>query len=495
MWKIMLVEDESLLRKALRKTISGNPDYDVCYEAVNGISALEYLQSHKVDIIVSDIRMPAMDGLELIKRIHDMDISVKIIVLSGYSDFEYARHMLKYHAFSYLLKPIVPEELMETLGLACEEIRQQEKKKSILKSHTFQNFQKEGYVHFTNELPCSLLHSSKLTACCMDFEGTPEKEDLMQWQFELERSLYPCCCFWLDSYLYLVIDSSSPDRDLTETIVEVQLYFENQNIAIRMGVGLNVSSMMEISSSISQARQALHHYHQLPLHEIVYYQRISLLEANAGSSSYPLTGEKNLLSAVISLDEADLHPYIVSIQKHLEPQGTELIYQNLTELIFACKRELSQYNFVAEWENLYYSVRARDPWELILERLEKILTDCHQSLLTTRDSSSASMIIKARQYICQHATEPLTLDEVASYCYLSKSHFCKLFKSETGETFKSYLNQIRIDLAKELLKTTGMKSYEVAEAIGFDDASYFNELFKKKWGMTPNKYRKTKISQ
>ena len=83
MWKIMLVEDESLLRKALRKTISGNPDYDVCYEAVNGISALEYLQSHKVDIIVSDIRMPAMDGLELIKRIHDMNISVKIIVLSG----------------------------------------------------------------------------------------------------------------------------------------------------------------------------------------------------------------------------------------------------------------------------------------------------------------------------------------------------------------------------------------------------------------------------
>ncbi len=488
MWKIMLVEDESLLRKALKKTISENPDYDICHEAANGVSALEYLQNHKVDIIVSDIRMPSMDGLELIKRIYDMGISVKIVILSGYDDFEYARHMLKYHAFSYLLKPIVPEELMDTLQLACENIRQQENNKNILKSHTFQNFQKEGYAHFTSELPGILLNSTHLAACCIDFERSPEKEDLAQWQLELERALYPCCCFWLDTYLYLVIDASSPNMDLTETIIEIQLYFENQNIATRIGVGLTVPSMMEISSSISQARNALHYYHQLPLHEIVYYQRISLLEANSGS--YPLTAEKNLFNAVISLEEADIHPYITEIQKQLEPQGTELIYQNLTELLFSCRREFSQYGFPVEWENLYYSARARIPWEEILLQLEKILTDFHQSLLKTRNSSSTSIIIKARQYISEHATEPLTLDEVANYCYVSKSHFCKIFKNETGETFKSYLNQIRIELAKNLLETTSMKSYEIAEAIGFDDPSYFNELFKKKWGMTPNRYRK-----
>lgn len=488
MWKIMLVEDESLLRKALKKTISENPGYEICHEAANGISALKYLQNHKVDIIISDIRMPSMDGLELAKRIHDMEISVKIIILSGYSDFEYARHMLKYDAFSYLLKPIVPEELMDTLRLACEKIRQEETGKNILKSHTFQNFQKEGYAHFTSELPCILLNSTNLAACCIDFEKSPEKESLARWQFELERTLYPCCCFWLDSYLYLVLDASSPDADLTETIIEIQLYFENQNIATRIGVGLNAASMMEISSSITQARNALHHYHQLPLHEIVYYQRISLLETNSGS--YPLTAEKNLLNAVISLEETDIHSYITDIQKQLESQGTELIYLHLTELIFSCKRELSQYGFCLEWENLYYSARARVPWEQVLLHLEKILADCHQNLLATRASSCTSIIIKARQYISEHATEPLTLDEVANYCYLSKSHFCKIFKNETGETFKSYLNQIRIEMAKNLLETTNLKSYEIAEAIGFDDPSYFNELFKKKWGMTPNRYRK-----
>ncbi len=489
MWKIMLVEDEVLLRKALKKIISANPDYDICYEATNGVAALEYLNMHKVDILISDIRMPSMDGLELIKKIKERGISTKTIILTGYNDFEYARHMLLYNAFSYLLKPVIPEELLKTIADACQKIKQEENNRSILKSHKFQDFEKHGYAHFTNEMPSHMINSTNLTACCINFEKTPSKEELVLWQLDFERNLYPCCCFWLDSYLYLVLDLTFSDKDFTEAVTEIQLYFERQNIATRIGIGLNTNSMMEISNSMKQARKALHYYHELPYHEIVYYERISLLEDR--SIPYPLTEEKNLLDAVTSLNKMDIHKHVSKIHQHLITQSTELVYQTMTELLFSCRRELSQYKFNVEWEDLYYAIRIRVPWEQILQQLEDILINCHLSLLQARTHTNTPAIIKAKQYIREHAAEAITLDDVASHCYLSKSHFCKIFKTETGMTFKSYLNQQRIESAKNLLRTTALKNYEIAEAIGFDDASYFNEIFKKTVGMTPNEYRNT----
>lgn len=487
MWKIMLVEDEALLRKALKKIITQNPDYEICYEAANGNAALDYLRDHKVDIMISDIRMPSMNGLKLVEEVYKMGYSLITIILSGYDDFEYARHMLKYEAFSYLLKPVVPEELLECLSHACEKIRQQESRKSILKSHTFQNFQKQGYAHFTSDIPGSLLNSTRLTVCCIDFEISPDKEKLVQWQFDLERSLYPCCCFWLDSYLYLVLDFASPNNDPEEALIEIQSYFEEQGLEICIGIGLSAPSIMDVSSSMAQAKAALHFYPQLPLGEVIYYERISNLES--GSSSYPLASEKNLLKAVISPARLSIHSYIQEIQDHLTLQSTELIYQNLTELIFSCKHELSPYKITVDWESLYYAARARLPWQQILSQLEQTLDLFHMHLIENRSSALTPAMVKARQYIREHATKPLTLDEVAGYCYLSKSHFCKMFKAEMGSTFKAYLNQIRIELAKEYLETTTMKNYEIAEAIGFEDPSYFNELFKKKYGMTPTEYR------
>lgn len=491
MWKIMLAEDEPLLRKAIKKILSENPEYEICFEASNGATALEYLASHKADILISDIRMPSIDGLELIKQIYEKGIKVKVIVLSGYNDFEYARHMLKYDAFTYLLKPIDPAELLKTLEKACEKIKLEEINNSILKSHKFRNFQRDGYAHFTNEMPNVLLNSKNLASCCIDFEKVPSKECLVIWQLDLEKELYPCCCFWLDSYLYIVYDKTSYDVDSTELITEIQMYFEKKNTSIRMGVGLTVDSMLKISTSMKQARKALHYYQRLPYHEIVYYKRISLLE-NHNNTSYPLLEEKKLLDAVTNVakeDNVDIHKCMRSFCSLMEHQSTELIYLNLIEFVFSIKRELSQYHLHANWDDLYYAIQNRKMWKDVVQQIETTLIACHSKLISARTHSNAHSISKAKQYIRNNYSRMITLDEVAQFCYLSKSHFCKIFKEETGMTFKTYLNQIRIESAKTLLKTTSLKSYEISEKIGFDDSSYFNELFKKIVGMTPNEFR------
>lgn len=117
-----------------------------------------------------------------------------------------------------------------------------------------------------------------------------------------------------------------------------------------------------------------------------------------------------------------------------------------------------------------------------------------KNLLDAGANSNTSTILKAKQYIREHAFQALTLEEVANFCYLSKSHFCKIFKRETGMTFKAYLNQQRIEAAKNLLKTTAFKNYEIADALGFTDPGYFHELFKKTVGMTPVEYRNSSSS-
>ena len=491
MWKIILAEDETLLRKALKKILSSNSDYEICCEARNGMEALKYLETHKADIIISDIRMPNMDGLELIQKIKEKNISIKTIILSGYSDFEYARHMLIYNAFSYLLKPVIPEELLKTVDEACQEIKREQRNNSIIKSHTFQSFQHQGYAHFTNEMPSAMLQSEHLIALCIDFEKQPTAESLIQYQLDFEKIIYPCCCFYLDSYLYLVADISLPEKDLDEILSDIQMYYENISTSVRIGIGLETDTMMGVSLSMKQARKSLHYYHNLPYHTAVSYERISLIENTA--STYPLTEEKNILDAVMSTEKENIHTCMLQIQKHFSSQSTEIIYQNISELFFACRRELSRYRVPIEWDDFYYSIQIRLPWKKLLTQFETMLTDYHSALQTARKSGNAPVIIKAKKYIEEHFKESLSLDEIADYCFLSKSHFCRIFKNETGLTFKAYLNQVRISSAKVLLKSTSWKNYEIAEHIGFDDTSYFNELFKKSTGMTPNEYRKSLI--
>lgn len=488
MFKIVIAEDEFLLQKALQKIISQQTDYEIIFTAPNGKAAFEYLLSHKADILITDIRMPVMDGLELVAKITDSGIRIKTIVISGFNDFNYAKHMLKHGAFSYLLKPLVTEELLSTLAEAARTIQEEESKRNILKSHKFNALQQNGYVHFTDELPSVLLNSRRLSACCADFKNSPSKAAIANFQFDLESRFYPCCCFMLDAYLYLVTSLDDPERDRIEIVTELQSYFSGRNIPVRIGIGLTVFSMMDIHQSMKQARHALRFYEALPFDEFVDYERIPLLEVPA--IPYPLTEEKNLLESVYSHSPERIQQHITQFHACLSGQDKDVIYQTLTELAVSCKREFSGYHLdYCDWDEIHFQIQHRQKWSSILYGIRKILLYIQLQLTESRRLANCSASITARKYIEEHMKEPLTLDEVANACFLSKSHFCKIFKEETGKTFKAYLNDIRIERAKDLLKNSSLKNYEIAQEIGIEDASYFNELFKKITGMTPVEFR------
>lgn len=488
MYKILIAEDEVLLQKALRKIISTQEDFEICYVAPNGKSALDYLHSHKTDILITDIRMPVMDGLELVTKIKEEGIRVKTIVISGYNDFEYAKHMLKHGAVSYLLKPLVTSELIDALQESVRTIREEENKRNILKSHKFDALQQNGYVHFSDEMPSALLNSHKIFACCTDFKCTPAKDLIADFQFELETILYPCCCFILDTYLYLITSLDDPERDRIEIVTEIQSYFSGKNIPVRIGIGLIFSSMMDINQSMKQARHALRFYEALPYNEFIDYEQICTKEVPA--IPYPLAEEKNLTETVYQHNPGGIHEYITWFETYLSGQDIDIIYQILTELTVNCKREFSNYKLnYCNWDDILFQIQHRHFWQDILYSIKETLLNAQQQLTEIRRQENCSTSASARKYIEQHLKEPLTLEDVANACFLSKSHFCKIFKEETGKTFKTYLNEVRIERAKSLLRHSSLKNYSIAKEVGIEDASYFNELFKKTTGLTPNEFR------
>lgn len=487
-YKVLIAEDEYLLQMALHKIISEQPDFEICFEAGNGKAAIDYLCCNKADIVITDIRMPVMDGLELITQIRDNGIRVKTIVVSGYNDFEYAKHMLNHGAFSYLLKPLVPEELIETLHAAAAAIREEERRLNILKSHKFNALQQKSYVHFTDEMPPALLNAHEVYACCVDFGCSPRKASVEAFQYDLESIFYPGCCFLLDSYLYLITNLDEPKRDRIEITTELQSYFSDIDIPVKIGIGLTVSSMMDIYQSMKQARRALRFYERLPYNEFVDYERISLLEDP--TIPYPLTEEKSLLEAVRLHHPETVNMQIIEFQNHLAYQDKDVAYQMLTELTISCKRELALYQIARNrWTDILFQIEHRYPLDSILEHIRQLLLDAQQQLRESHMAGNRSAVVTACDYIERHLKEPITLEEVANECFLSKSHFCKIFKEETGKTFKAYLNEKRIECAKILLKNSSLKNYEVALEVGLEDASYFNELFKRMAGMTPAEFR------
>lgn len=486
--KVLIAEDEMLLQRALQKIITEQTDFEICFVACNGKAALDYLCCHKVDILVTDIRMPIMDGLELITQIKNNGIRVKTIVVSGYNDFEYAKHMLTYGAFSYLLKPLVPDELLETLRTAAVAIMEEEHKFNILKSHKFNALQQKSYVHFTDEMPPPLLNANKLFACCIDFRSSPEKESIAAYQFDLEAAFYPSCCFLLDTYLYLITSPDELERDRIEIVMELQSYFSDNDTPVKIGIGLAVSSMMDIHKSMKQARKSLLFYERLPYNEYVDYERISLLEDP--TIRYPLTEEKNLLEAVRLRQPEIIETQIESFFTYLSSQNKDIAYQMLTELTISCKRELACYQLVHnDWAEILFQIEHRQPLDGIFNSIRNLLLHAQQQLNDNMTGNHSTAIMLAQDYINHHLEQSITLEEISNKCFLSKSHFCKIFKEETGKTFKAYLNEKRIEYAKTLLKTTPLKNYEIALAVGLEDASYFNELFKKMVNMTPAEFR------
>ena len=412
--KIVVVDDDKIIRLGLTKIIRRLfEQHEVISDFQNGLVALEYLRENKVDLVITDIKMPIMTGSELIeKSAKELDNPPMFIVLSGYDEFTYVRDTMKLGAFNYLLKPIKQEELKKAIQEVEVKIKENKKQDKLL-SKSIEVLKRDFFKH--------ILFSNVET-------------------------------------------NYKTDRSLLENIQLNENYKYKMTIVQRDGnndktiISNFIRDILELNKDV----EYLSFYFEDNVY-IVFY-----LECSEVNLINKLT--EDIISKADSLVENDKNVFII--------EYTDKVWQ---------LREQSRL-FRKLKNNISSESKAK---KYILSLSEEM----NNNIYDENEKTNVTAIKLAKQYIIKNFNKNITLKEVADEVFLSQNYLSELFKKEMGEGFYDFLSRYRIQVAKDLLLTTNLRVYEIAENVGYNDSITFGRAFKKITGATPNSFRNNRVSE
>ena len=517
MMKVFLVDDEIAIRENLRNSFPWEENgFMLVGEAPDGEMALPMIRDLNPDILLTDIRMPFMDGMELCAEVKRVLPWIGVVILSGYDDFAYARQAISLGVKEYLLKPITAQELGEALrrvaGQIAEERRAQQGMASLRRDVTSGN---------------PFLREKLLASLFTEEGGRFEDEQLMRQMRAMGVNLAAGC--------YVVIDIAFPLRDEArararealsdlaeatggsvftcgmshgaralvlgdnERDAEERAYSFAASAAhlpqledcdnLMLSIGETVTDYFDIRRSMQSARHVRH-----------------AVQGQGGGRR--IIGVSELNDRTTQINSLELSPLYERLQYAPESELDGILSEYADLLGSGVEgRELALgYLRIAAViaARQIVSDAGADPQKVLNEALiaEALRSDGIEAVrallaeaMACRDRSGRGLgqtpVGRARSFLSKRYADPnLMLQDVAGEVGMSQSHFSTVFSQETGLTFTQYLTALRIGKAKELLSATAMRSSEIAFAVGYNDAHYFSYMFKKQTGMTPSEYRR-----
>lgn len=536
MFKVMIIDDEPIIRKGLKNIINWkNFDCVVCGEAADGLDGGELIREQLPDIIITDIRMPEVDGLTMLRDIRGMVPDSKVIILTGHRDFDYVHEALKLDAFDFILKPSKIEELTAVIARAVKELRfQKERAEEFekLKRMFNQNIpilrEKLLYdvIYEINTNEAEILEKMDLFGIKIsrfmllivqnDAEDTENRElsqyDRHLYQFgiintfeEVFSDTFKVISIPLNDMGIAFISMPVDDNASFAGSIDKKCSYLQEIIRNCFGftVTIAVSSEgcgpMQLPLRLKECRESLEHKFYLGNNSVIFHSDVSTFFKYDDHSILEKL-QKALLEGIKSGNE-------VSVKNKL---GDIFSYVKDVELVGREYIRNFYWNTISSINNIRMSIPSADAEKKtegrqlsglygLLEKccgiieLNTILEEAALSVVlkvNSYNNKSIKLILrKAVEYLQSHYSEQVTLNEVAEFSYVSTYYISRMFKREMGINFVDYLNEIRIEKAKELLKDIKYKTYEVAESVGIPDAHYFSRLFKKHVGLTPTEYR------
>lgn len=545
MLKIFLAEDEVIVRETIKRMIPWEElGFELVGEAADGEMALPLLIRQKPDLLITDIKMPFMDGLTLAKLAKKKLPELKIVILSGYDDFNYAKQAINIGVEDYLLKPITKNALIERIS----EIRSR---------YEHEKTQKEYYEKFQREMQAYEKNSSRdffeaLVRGSMDMmevykkaeklgvdivaeayniliftmnseeDFSGQKEGYSEWEAESLEMLeeffsgHPSAMLFrsnIFSYGVLLKGQKESIKEITkECVGKIQGILKRKESKREwfLAVGQPVERLSQIKKSYHTASRAFSQRY-LYVENILYYDEMEMMEHRSGQAD---TNDNAYLKKVDvnALNPAILQKFLSNgIQEETENFVKDYFYaigqEPMESLVFRNYVILNvRFSVITFLKGLGCDTEGMEP-----ENTEEILAESGKNIesaiayaekmvsqaITIRDQNSGnknrSILKTAVDFIESHyMEEEISLNTVANVANVSANHFSALFSQNMGQTFIEYLTSLRMNKAKELLRCTGMRSSEIAGEIGYKDAHYFSYLFKKTQGMTPSDYRKVR---
>ncbi|NIK75112.1 two-component system response regulator YesN [Paenibacillus castaneae] len=530
MFKVMIVDDEIVVRKGIMTSIDwAAHGIEITADARNGKDALYKLQQEPVDLIVTDIRMPFMSGIELARSVKMLYPNIGMILLSGYEDFQYAKEAMLIGIQHYLLKPVIADKLISTIM----EVMDSEHKKRIMrqadliKSKLFNENLPFIKSKFMNSLINKRLDKSemmeKANSLRISLEGpmyqiivmeiddyTIFKECLSQKENEAylfallnvaEETLvsrYRGFVGFGESGKLIILINIEADTSIMSLCEDIQSKLMHYlKVSVSIGIGQPVHYIMNASQSYDQAVQAIQEKAFFGKGKIIVY-----LEQNGTRSPdskrlvFFRDEEKKLVQSLLTFNIEGLretidHYFMRFKSESISFEGIKsycvrimiCLIQTLKEMDIDSERVFPAHFLPQIAVEKYELVADLEIW--INEYMEQVI-----DLIGERTKHHSKKIVKeVIHYVRNHYDKPIGLTEAADYIAVTPPHLSKVFKEEMGITFIKWLNQLRMEEAKRLLKHTFLKTYEIAEKVGFQDYKYFSLIFKKHTGYSPRDYR------
>ncbi|SFT08788.1 response regulator [Paenibacillus sp. BC26] len=550
MIKLMVVDDERWIREGLKQTIDwGSHGIQFIGDAEDGCEALKLIDSNVPDIVISDIRMPTMDGMELIEEIERRGLDIKVIFISGFSDFVYAQKAVKLGAFDYILKPIEEKVLMEIIERCIYEILKQRElvfRLEELSGRVRESLPLARQKHLemcltqpmTDQEVMSTwkalridLNPNRLLVLSAVVHDWGERDicerdcsllryalgKLMEEVFHESGLSCAACLLQENEYADVALmiswkkETANPDRDAyrcAELVIEGAL----EVLGIQISIGM--SSTGESKQLVFAFREALTNSAKYVISGtgLVYDLAGTDVGAAIGKQTVLFTaGIPSVAIKAEALDAAWMNRILHAIKLKDEGKLTDLLDQQtalLQELVkqtsaLAVRCEMNMYigALLSKWQELFL---AREHTEASIVTHQQKLELYRCTLANWKNAIISAFLKKDRapsgsgqrntieialRYIHDNYHHGISLNKVAETIYMNPSYFSRVFHAEVGETLSRYLIRIRVAKAKELLEQTPLKIYEIAESVGYKDFRHFVKTFKESEGITPAQFR------
>lgn len=490
MFRVLIAEDEELIREGLKNILDWeNMGFQIVYTATDGVDAYQYLEKQSVDLIITDISMPQKNGLDLIKDVREIDKKVRVIILTGYDDFDYARDALRLDVEDYLLKPIDEEELEKCVAQIKIKLQSQ-KEKSSLFSLLKDNVEWENNIEIKNQF--SFKDGFHIASALILWEGDEEKGREIYYYLKEHYKKEFLSFHYGGKEIYIIYQVEQ------EKNINLDIFYTIQN---SIEIDCHVNTFFALSDrgedwntlkNLYQQTQYLKKYKIMKGYgSVIHYSDIKNKETKK-----IVIKKEEIKKLLISRDRKGLVEYFDQIfcSEMKEEYSLGSIYQSLLELAIIFQKVIEEFSLSHERIDFVQLIETlhnfEDFYEMKHHMIEVAVSVMNE--LNVEKKTYTPVISQILAEVDKDLGQTCNLKSLSAKYRVNTSYLGQLFQKEVGVSFLQYVNQLRNEKAKELILNTNMKINEIALKVGYTESNYFYRKFKQCYGISPNMMRELK---